>query len=167
MQEQEGLPHNIKSECLYYIKHLTDFTLRQVLSFCSEDNKLQFTGSHRRLITRYIKNVKRCPTAYEGELHRVSSTEAPVFAAAHRQLRKGFPKCFTTIMYSPDSSSSPPIDSPSSSSDGESRARGRSARRSSGKDAAALSVRFAGLSVAPHAGKPAAVTIINKAKALV
>ncbi len=85
---QEGLPHNIKSECLYYIKHLADcFTFRRVLSFCSDDNKLQFTGeegsSRRRLITRYIENVKRSPQAYEGELHRVSPTEAPVIAAAH------------------------------------------------------------------------------------
>ncbi len=149
---QEGLPHNIKSECLYYIKHLKDrFTFCWVLSFCSENNKLQFTGdersSHHHLITRYIKNVKRFPQAYKGELHRVSPTKAPVIAAAHRQLQKRFPERFTTITYLPDSS--PPIDSPSSSSssDGESRVGACSARRSSsGKDAATLSARFAQLS---------------------
>ncbi len=139
---QEGLPHNIKSNCLYYIKHLADrFTFCGVLSFCSEDNKLQFTGeegsSRCHLITRYIENVKRSPQAYEGELHRVSPTEAPVIAAAHQQLQKRFPERFTTAMYSPDSS--PPINTPSSSSssDGESGARAHSARCSlSGKDAA-------------------------------
>ena len=182
---QEGLPHNIKSECCYYVKHLADhFTFCQVLSYCSEDNQQQFRGEegskNRHLITRYIENNKRSPQAYKEELRGVSPTEAPVIAAVHHQLlQKRFPNRFTTIM---SSDSSPPIESPSSSSsssfsDGATCARACShlttARRSlsdkKSSNAAALSVGFAQLSVAHHCnkhspcnGKPAA-TDINKA----
>jgi hypothetical protein len=179
---QEGLPRNIKSECCYYVKHLADhFTFHWVLSYCSEDNQQQFRGEegskNRHLITRYIKNVKRSPQAYKEELRGVSPTEAPVIAAVHQLLQKCFPNRFTTIM---SSDSSPPIDSPSSSSsfsDGATRARAcsrlKTARRSSSdkksSNAAALSVGFAQLSVAHHCnkhspcnGKPAAA-VINKA----
>jgi hypothetical protein len=157
---QAELPQNIKSECLYYVKHLTDqFTFREVLAFCSEDNKQLFRGqegsSHPLpyLITRYIENIKRSPQAHQEELRVVTPLQAPVIAATHQYLQKRFPERFTTRMSS--SESSPPIDSPSSSSsssfDGATPARDRTtARRSSSDKTAALSVGFAQLSVALH-----------------
>ena len=172
---QGGLPQNIKSECLYYVKHLADqFTFREVLTFCSEDNKQLFRGEEGSgrprtyLITRYIKNIKRSPQAYQEELRKVSPTQAPVIAATHQYLQNHFPERFTTSMSS--SESSPPIDSPSLSSsssfDGTTPARDRkTARRSSSdKKTAALSVGFAQLSVARHnKHSPPCKPVTNKA----
>jgi hypothetical protein len=167
---QEGLPNNIKSECCYYVKHLSDhFTFHWVLSYCSEDNKQLFRrekgSSCRHLITRYIENVKRSPQAYKEELHRVSPTEAPVIAAIHQLLQEHFPDHFINIMSS-DSSLDSPSSSSSSSFDGATPARARTTARRSSSDRAALSVGFAQLSVAHHnkhspPRKPAAA--VNKA----
>ena len=65
---QVELPQNIKSECLYFVKHLADqFTFCEVLAFCSEHNKQLFRGQEGSsrplpyLITRYIENIKLLP----------------------------------------------------------------------------------------------------------
>ncbi len=169
---QEGLPHNIKSECWYYVKHLLEqLPFNRVLSYCSETNKQQFNGEEgcSLLITRYIKNIKRSPRAYNEDLLRVTPTDAPVIVAVHQLLLKRFPQRFTINMSS-DSSVRSPSSSASSSSDGATGARAgtrflaaarrsltggnHSSRRSStGKhslDAATLSAGFVKLSVVPR-----------------
>jgi len=165
---QAGLPQIVKSECLYYVKHLADhFTFCQVLKYCSKDNQQLFRGEegsglHRQL-TRYIENIKRSPQAYQEELREVSPTQAPVIAAAHQLLRDQFPDLFINVMSS-DSSSPDSRSSSSSSSVTPPPARTRTtSMRSSSDPAAALSVSFARLSVDKNKRSPPRKPATNKA----
>lgn len=120
------LPPNIKSECYYFVKHLSsNHTFEEVLKYCG-DNQRHFKGedgSNRRLlITRFIENIKRSPNAHKVKLRNITSIDAPVLAAVHRLLEQ------PTIMSSDSESSLLSVDDDSSYSETD---RGMHAKRDS------------------------------------